>query len=148
MNRQLTIARYLVTLPAVFLALGPPIIDLSESHILNPLWTAHARLHTVWLISTNALVSLVALSLMWRPGQASHRNSVLLAAMLVGAVLSGFFIASVTQSLYGGSFSDPNGVAITVGPFDANLAVFSLLFILVVAGALLARPSSNEPGRL
>jgi len=139
MDRRLALARLLVTFIAAFLALGPAIADLNESHVLNPLWTGHARLHTVWLISTNALVSLIALGLMWRPARTSDRNSVLLAAMLIGAVLSGFFIAGVTQSLYAGSFSDPNGVAIRVGPFDANLAGFSLLLVLVVVAALLAR---------
>jgi hypothetical protein len=139
MDRRLRIARLLITVPAVFLVVGPPVADLNESHVLNPLWSSHARLHTVWLISTNALVSLTALALMWRPGLAVPRNSVLLAGTLVGAVLVGFFVAGATQSFYGGAFTDSNGVGVTIGPTDANLAAFGVLLAVVAAALVFAR---------
>ena len=142
MDTRIKVARLLVTLPAVFLVFGPPLVDLNESHIFNPLWTGHARLHTVWLISTNALVCMIALGLLWRRNNRDLRSRALLASGLVACCLGGFFIAAATQALDGGSLSDTNGVAITFGPFDANLAVFSVhLGLLVVASLLLRRPT-------
>lgn len=139
MANRLKIARLLLSLPALFLAIGPPFVDLNASHVLNPLWSGHARLHTVWLITTNSLISLVALWLLWRSAPGALRRSVHLAGVLVGAVLLGFFVAGGTQALYGGSFTDPNGIAQTVGGFDLNLAVFSLLFLVVVSAMVLGR---------
>jgi hypothetical protein len=137
------IARILVTIPAFFLAIVPPLVDLSESHVLNPLWIGHARLHTVWLLATNSLVSLIALGVVWRPSALSTRHAVLFGAALVGAVLSGFFVAAATQSAYDGSLTDPNGVAAKVGPLDANLAMFSLLLcLLIVAVAMVRKPAT------
>lgn len=124
MNR-LSTARMLVTLPALFLALGPPVADLNATHVANPLWPGHARLHTMWLISSNSLVMIVALGLLWSGPPV--RRTVLLASALVGAVLLGFFIAAGTQSLYGGTLTDPNGIPFQVGPLDANLAGFGFL---------------------
>jgi len=54
-------------------------------------------------------------------------------------VLAGFFLATLVQSSYGGALTDPNGIALTLGPLDANLAVFSLGGLLVGAGVVLAR---------
>ena len=139
MDRRSKIARGLVTIPAVFVALVPPLVDLNETHVLNPLWTGHARLHTVWLIATNSLVSLIALGLLWLEPARSYRGSLFLSAGLVGAVLFGFLVAAATQPVYGGALTDPNGVALTFGPLDANLAVFSTFFFFVLAAIGLAR---------
>jgi hypothetical protein len=53
--------RILVTISAIFLAVVPPFADRNETHILKPHWIGHARLHTVWLLTTNSLVSGIAL---------------------------------------------------------------------------------------
>jgi hypothetical protein len=45
----------------------------------------------------------------------------------------GFFVAAATRSLYGGAFTDPNGVAQGLGPLDANLTVFSLWALVLLA---------------
>ena len=134
-DRRLSIARGLVTLIAAFLAVGPLVADLNETHLLNPLWSPHARLHTAWLLGTNALISLVALWTLWGRNAARDVAGLRLSAALVGAILAGFFIAAVTQSAYGGAFTDANGVPLTVGPLDANLAGFS--FCAVVVGTAL-----------
>lgn len=129
----------LLTIPAVFLAVGPLVADLNESHLMNPHWVGHARLHTAWLLATNSFIAILALVPLWRQHSYPMRAAVRLSAMLVGAILLGFFVATATQSLYGGSLTDPNGVGFSFGPVDANLGVFSLLFCLVVAARWLVR---------
>ena len=139
MDRRLRIARILLSIPALHLVFVPPIADLNASHVLNPLWPGHARLHTVWLLTTTSLVAVVALWLLWRPVDGELRRAIRLAGTLVGAILAGFFVAGGTQALYDGSFTDPNGVGRTVGGLDANLAVFTLHFFLLAASLALAR---------
>jgi len=140
MDSRLKLSRILVTIPALFIIVVPPLADLNESHVLNPLWIGHARLHTVWLLATNCLVSLIALRILWRASE-PKRESIRMGAALVGSILIGFFVAAVTQSAYEGSLTDPNGIAITAGPIDANLAAFSALACLVAAALVLARKS-------
>ena len=41
--------------------------------------------------------------------------------------------AAATRSLYGGAFTDPNGVAQRIGFLDANLAMFSLWILVILA---------------
>jgi hypothetical protein len=146
MTSKQNAGRYVLTAVALFLALGPPVADLNATHVANPLWTGHARLHTVWLISTNSLIALISLGLLWiRPITIDKAR---LAAGLIGAILVGFFVAGATQSLYGGAFTDPNGIDAMVGPLDANLAAFSLHGILVLAAlACLGRGEDGQAGR-
>src|SRR5271169_3591711 len=84
----------------------PLVVDLTPTHVLNPAWPAHARLHEVWLLATGTLLAIVALYFIWfyreRP-----RFGVAIAGVLVSVLLGGFFIASATASLYGGILVDP-----------------------------------------
>ena len=80
----------------------PVIADLSDSHLLNPSWMPHARFHLAWLLSTNSLLALYALNLIWRVVK-------VLQAGLIGIfVMSGFWVAALTRKLYGGPFVDPD----------------------------------------
>ena len=58
-------------------------------------------------------------------------------------MLAGFFIAGGTRSLYAGSFTDPNGVALTIAGLDANLAGFTLLLVPLAAAVVLARGAAE-----
>lgn len=138
-DRQLRLARLLVAIPAVILAIVPLLADFNPTHAVNPLWPAHARLHAVWLVFTTSLISLLALLVLYRRGREPTRERVYLAAALLGSVLGGFFLAGATQHLYGGSFTDPNGIATQVGSPDANLVGFSIMAVAVAAGVLVAR---------
>ena len=139
MEGRLRIARILLSIPALHLVFVPPIADLNASHVLNPLWPGHARLHTVWLLTTNSLVAVAALWILWRPLDGYLRRAIRLAGTLVGAVLGGFFVAGSTRALYDGSFTDVPDLARTVGGVDANLAVFSLHLVLLALSLALTR---------
>ena len=145
MAERPTLARALVTVPALFVAVMPPIADLNETHLLNPLWTGHARLHTAWLISSNSLLSLFALWAMWRGPRAASREGILTGAAIMGAILGGFLVAAAARALYEGSFADPNGVPLVAGAIDANLLAFSVLFLLLVAAVALVRRPTERP---
>lgn len=147
MVNRIRLARLVIAVPAIFFVVGPPIADFNASHIANPLWPGHARLHTVWLICTNALIGVFALTLLWGRAGLVSRTRLLSAAALVGSVLLGFLTAGATQSLYGGSFSDANGAAPQIGPLDANLAVFGFFALALVPAVISIRGMPDRPDR-
>ena len=130
------LARWLVSFPACFVMVVPPIVDWGPSHLMHPLWPPHARMHTAWLLATNSMVMALALVLIWRQRDA---RDLLLGSALVAAPLLGFFVAAATRASYGGAFTDPNGVAVAAGSLDANLVAFSFLLVSLCAGVVLAR---------
>lgn len=143
MDRRIRIARGLLTFTALFLAIVPPTADLNASHIFHPEWPGHARLHTVWLLVSNSLVSLLAVYWMWRPRTEDLSRAIRHSAVLVSLVLAGFFVAAGTQSLYGGALTDVGGIALQVGSIDANLAAFSVHACIVGAALYLLRSSTD-----
>ena len=141
-EKHIRLARLLVTLPAVILAIVPPLADFNSTHAANPLWPAHARLHAVWLVCTTSLVALLALLVLWLHPRELTRRRVDLAAAMLGSVLGGFFIAGAMQGIYGGAFTDPDGIAVQVGSLDANLVGFGVMAVVVAAGVAVARRSA------
>ena len=128
----------------------PLLVDLSPTHVLNPAWPAHARLHEVWLLATGSLLALVALYFIWfyrgRP-----RFGIAMGAVLGSVLLGGFFVASATSSLYGGVLVDP--VTAPMMPnhdlmwgMPLNSFVFGLAWILLLSGAALTTGATRTSG--
>jgi hypothetical protein len=124
----------------------PLIVDLTPTHVLNPAWPAHARLHEVWLLATGTMLALVALYFIWfyrdRP-----RFGIAVAGVLMSILLGGFFIATATASLYGGVLVDPitapmmpnNDLLLGI---PLNGVVFGIAFLLLLVGIALTRDAS------
>ena len=139
MPRSLEYARVLVTIPALWIAIVPPIADLNESHIFSPLWSGHARFHTFWLLTSSSLSSLLAIFLLWKGPRAGSREAVLTAAAIMGALLGGFFSAALFRPIYDGTLSDLEAATGVSRRIDPNFVAFSALLIVLVVGVLLAR---------
>jgi hypothetical protein len=60
-----TVGRTLMTVAILVASVLPLVVDISHSHLLNPTWPPHARVHEVWLLATGASVGGVALWLTW-----------------------------------------------------------------------------------
>lgn len=137
-SRLHLIGRILMTAATLMYGLAPPLVDFTTTHVLNPDWTSHARLHTVWLIVTSSALAAFALYLLWfRPGS---RSMVLILGL---SVLGGFFVSAASAPLYGGALHDEGGVPLMLG-MDANLFSFSLAFLLLLSGFFLSRPAASE----
>ena len=119
--------------------------DFNKTHATNPLWTPHARFHVVWQISSYTGVSLIALWLIWMNGP-NQTERLYLAATLAGVVYAAFFVAVFARPLFGGTLYDSNGYLPfqpPIGPkhwrWDANVTAFTILSIVLIAGALAIR---------
>ena len=111
-------SKILTTIALVAGGILPLFADVSVSHLLNPDWDSHARVHEVWRLSTNFLIFSLGMYLLWA------KQKEMLAAILSLCIHFGFFIAAITMSLYGGT---PVGEDITE-PYLAGVPLNVLLF--------------------
>ena len=89
-------SKYLTTICLLLGTILPLIVDTGSTHLLNPDWDAHSRVHEVWRLSTNIFIAAIGLYLLW------ISNYLLLPALLSSCIVLGFFSAIFTMSLYGG----------------------------------------------
>lgn len=102
----------------------PILVDVNTSHLLNPDWDSHARVHEAWRLSTNFLVFSLGIYLLW------SKNKEILAGLLSLCIHLGFVIAAILMPIYGG---EPVGEGIPepeilMVPF--NVFFFGSMFFL------------------
>ena len=56
-------SKYLTSIALIAAGLGPLLLDIGNTHLFNPDWDEHARVHEVWRLSTNSLITILGLSL-------------------------------------------------------------------------------------
>ena len=117
-------SKYLTTICLLLGTILPLIVDTGHTHLLNPDWDAHSRVHEVWRLSTNIFIAGIGLYLLW------ISNYSLLPALLSVCIVLGFFSAIFTMSLYGGvpigeGINEPNPFGI-----PANIFVFLIIAII------------------
>ena len=142
------LGRILMTLTAAEVGIIPFLVDVSPSHIFNPAWPAHARLHGIWLLVSGGLFSLVALYLIWFRRE-RRRSAVAMAGVLLGGILAGFFTAVTTVSLYGGSIgvdrADAQGLpAANSAGIPGNVRIFAVALLALLIGVVLARGAARD----
>lgn len=127
------IVKLAVTLGTLVYGIVPAIADLNETHLFNPEWSPHARVHGAWFLFFGALMSFVALFRLW------VRNDLLLPITIGLCFVAGFWLAFLTSSFYGGALVDTNGVEARVLGLESNVFVFSVLGILFGGSLYIAR---------
>ena len=87
-------ARLVVTVATVWYGFVPMLLaDLNPTHLFNPNWTPHARMHLSWLLSAITLLATYALVLIWRFKRnctRSHDRALYQWAVLVATLTQGF----------------------------------------------------------
>lgn len=120
---QTLVPRLLFTLVAVMVSVGPIFADFNKTHATNPLWPPHARFHVVWQVLSQAGVSLVILSLLWRDA-ADYSTHIWTALVLNYVWLASFFATLASMPVYGGALKDVNGIK----PFRFN--IFGTIYLV------------------
>ena len=121
------LARISLTISAFLFSVGPIVVDLSSSHVLNEAWPPHARFHMVWLLAVLAVAGLATFAGAWllKADQSRLFRLIILPGWMV---LIPFFVAAFTIGAYGGSLSDMPDAPTVLG-IDANIFGFSLSVI-------------------
>tara|TARA_B100001142_G_scaffold301501_1_gene327162 strand:+ start:634 stop:1035 length:402 start_codon:yes stop_codon:yes gene_type:complete len=126
------LSKYLTSIALLAAGFGPLLIDIGATHLLNPDWDAHARVHEVWRLSTNTLIAILGLYLLW------IKQREFLAALLSLCLLIGFWISVFLMPFYDGL---PVGDGINeLSPLGIPLNIFSfgvVLFIQIIGLILL-----------
>ena len=123
----------------IFYGLVPAIADLNETHLFNPLWSEHARLHGAWFLAFAAGIALIALFLIW------VRDDVLLPITFGLMFVLGFWVATIFAPLYGAALVDENGYVQTVFGIESNMFLFSVVGgLLLIALGVAARVYGGE----
>lgn len=125
------LAKLSITLGALLYGLGVPLLEINQTHVFNPHWEAHARLHEVWQLATNSALALLSLWLAW------GRNNIRLPSVLAMLVTGGFLFAYLVREGYGGSMVLSDGSEKLVFGLNLGAFAFGMVFLLSVLTLLL-----------
>ena len=130
-------SKYFTSIALICAGLGPLLIDVGITHLQNPDWDAHARVHEVWRLSTNTFIAFLGLYLIW------IMQKELLAAVLSLCLLLGFWVSVLLMPFY-------DGLAIGQGvnelePFGIplNIISFAVVSIIQIAGLILMKHNNQ-----
>jgi hypothetical protein len=118
------IPKILTSVCLILVGIGPLLLDIGDTHLFNPSWDEHSRVHEVWRLATNFMVASLGLYLIW----SKHMLSI--ASLLSLCMILGFMISVITMPLY-------NGLAVGIGineldPFGIPLNIFSFIVVLII----------------
>ena len=116
--------KYITTLCLIVGGIVPIVVDIGSSHLFNPDWDAHARVHEVWRLSTNFLIFSLGIYLLW-----VKKNEVL-SAFLSLCIHLGFVFSAATMSLYGGAAIGEGVPEPSVIGIPLNVFIFSAMFVI------------------
>ena len=130
-------SKYFTSIALICAGLGPLLIDVGITHLQNPDWDAHARVHEVWRLSTNTFIAFLGLYLIW------IMQKELLAAILSLCLLLGFWVSVLLMPFY-------DGLAIGQGvnelePFGIplNIISFAAVSVIQIAGLILMKHNNQ-----
>ena len=122
----MTIPKLWTSLCLILAGIGPLLLDIGDTHLFNPDWDEHSRVHEVWRLTTNLFIAIIGLYILWK------KDNILLPAILSSCIILGFHISVLTMPLYGGlsvgnGIEEPNPLGISL-----NIFVFLVLAVLQI----------------
>ena len=117
-------SKWLTTICLILGSLLPIAVDTGNTHLFNPDWDEHSRVHEVWRLATNFMIAFLGLYLIWK------KNMHSIASLLSFCMILGFMISVITMPFYNG-LAVGNGID-ELTPFGIPLNIFSFVIVLVV----------------
>lgn len=115
----------IITFSIVLYAIAVPFLEINDTHVFNPDWTPHAKIHEVWQLITNSSIGLLCLWLVWVKKE--FRLSTILSMLITG----GFLLAYLIQDFYGGSMKYLDGSEKTILGINIGVLGFGIGFVLL-----------------
>ncbi|MBP5085265.1 hypothetical protein HUS91_07135 [Pseudomonas chlororaphis] len=131
------IAKLFVTIGIIFYAIVVPVLEINETHVFNPAWEPHARLHEVWQLFTNTAIGVFSLWLVWLKG------NLRLSSLLTVFVTGGFLLAYWLRQSYGGSMVLTDGSEKLI--LGVNLGLFAYVLAILLAAIAVAIDWRKRP---
>jgi len=127
------IKKIAITFSVILYAIVVPFLDINETHVWNPDWTPHARIHEVWQLITNSSIGFLCLWLVW------YKKEVRLSTLLSLIVMGGFLLAFFLKDGYGGSMKYVDGSEKTVLGINIGILGFGIAFLFLLGSHLLKK---------
>ena len=131
------VQKFLVTFCVFLYAVAVPFLEINNTHVFNPDWTPHVRIHEVWQLITNSSIGLICIWFVW------FKNRIVLASLLSMLITGGFLVAFVLQDLYGGSMKYLDGSEKTLFGINIGVVGFGLAFILLLLSIFLEKRNTQ-----
>ena len=125
--------KLVITFSVILYAIAVPFLEVNDSHVLNPDWTPHVRIHEVWQLITNSSIGLLCLWLVWIKKET--RISSILSLLVTG----GFLLAFILKEFYGGSMKYLDGTEKTLLGINIGILGFGIAFILLLLAMILEK---------
>ncbi|MBO0331389.1 hypothetical protein [[Muricauda] lutisoli] len=125
--------KYIITFSIVLYAIAVPFLEINNTHVFNPDWTPHMRIHEVWQLITNSGIGLFCLWLVW------IKKEIKIGAVTSMLVTGGFLLAFCLKDLYGGSMKYLDGSEKTLFGINIGILGFGLAFTLLLVTTLLKK---------
>ncbi|NJB72835.1 hypothetical protein GGR42_003326 [Saonia flava] len=127
----------IITFGIILYAVAVPFLEVNNTHVFNPDWTPHVRIHEVWQLITNSSVGILCLWLVW------IKNDTKISAILSLLITGGFLLAFTLKDTYEGSMEYLDGSEKTLLGFNIGVIGFGTTFLLLLL-TLLARKSESK----
>ncbi|CAI8895716.1 hypothetical protein [Pseudomonas donghuensis] len=131
-------AKLLVTIGIVFYAVVVPILEINQTHVFNPAWEPHARLHETWQLFTNTALGAYSVWLVW------IKDNLRLASLLTLFVTGGFLMAYWLREGYGGSMVLTDGSEKMILGINLGLFAYSLAIVLAALAVFLEQRKHTQ----
>lgn len=120
----------IITFSIILYAIIVPFLELNATHVFNPDWTPHVRIHEVWQLITNSSIGILCLWLVW------VKSNTKISAILSLLITGGFILAYVLQGTYDGSMKYLDGsekilLGVNIGVLGFGIAFLLLIFTLI-----------------
>ena len=116
----------IITFSIILYAFVVPFLEINDSHVFNPDWTPHVRIHEVWQLLTNSSIGIFCLWLVW------VKKETKISAVLSLLITGGFLLAFILKEYYGGSMHYLDGSEKTLIGMNIGVFGFGIAFILVL----------------
>lgn len=122
---------------AVVLVVVVPALETNDSHLFNPDWSAHARLHEAWQLLTNASLGVAAA---WLALTGRGRLGAGIGLLVLGPLLAAY----ASRGLYGGSLNRHGGEDALFSSAGAPVILLALIAAGLVAVLGAKTPTDRE----
>ena len=123
--------KVIITFSVVLYAIVVPFLEINETHVFNPDWTPHVRIHEVWQLITNSSIGVLCLWLVW------IKKETFISALLSLFITGSFLFAFILKEYYGGSMKYLDGSEKTLLGINIGVLGFGIAFILLVFSLLI-----------
>ena len=119
--------KFSITFSVILYAIIVPFLEINATHVFNPDWTPHVRIHEVWQLITNSSIGVLCLWLVW------FKKETKISTVLSLLITGGFLLAFILKDYYGGSMQYLDGSEKTLFGINIGVLGFGIAFMLLLA---------------